>query len=152
MFQLMTSISIPDADGLGLSGVVPVTVTSEPPKNLSRIELYVGNKLLGSHPTAPHVFQWDTTTVPDGTHILRAEAIYKTRRSKAQIAVTVTQEPPPPPPPPPPPDGNVFEVPATIDNSGATDVTAALQAWINSVPNGTAAAPKFCASHPACIR
>lgn len=42
---------------------------------------------------------------------------------------------------PRPPTPNVYSVPLSIDKTGASDVTAALQAWINGVPNGTAAVP-----------
>jgi hypothetical protein len=40
---------------------------------------------------------------------------------------------------PPTPSGNI--VPSSIDKTGTTDVTSALQSWINSQPNGTAASP-----------
>lgn len=46
-----------------------------------------------------------------------------------------------PPPPPPPVTGQVFDVPATIDKTGGTDVTAKLKAWVDGVANGTVAAP-----------
>ncbi len=45
------------------------------------------------------------------------------------------------PPIVPPPPGNVFDVPTSIDSTGATDVTAALQAWVASVPDGTSLVP-----------
>jgi len=37
-----------------------------------------------------------------------------------------------------PPTANVYNVPATINNAGTADATAALQAWIDGVPNGGA--------------
>ncbi len=37
--------------------------------------------------------------------------------------------------------GNIYTVPTFINSTCATDVTAALNAWVASVPNGTAAAP-----------
>ncbi len=36
-----------------------------------------------------------------------------------------------------------FNVPGSIDATGATNVTAALQSWINGVPNGTAGSPNI---------
>ena len=44
---------------------------------------------------------------------------------------------PRPTPTPTPPSGNVYTVPASIDSSGGSDVTTALNAFIASVPNGS---------------
>ncbi len=44
---------------------------------------------------------------------------------------------PKPTPKPTPPAGNVYTVPASIDSSGGSDVTTALNSFIASVPNGS---------------
>lgn len=46
-------------------------------------------------------------------------------------------------PPSPPTVGTYYDVPAGIDNTGATDVTSALQTWIDGVPDGTSGAPSI---------
>lgn len=43
----------------------------------------------------------------------------------------------------PPPAGAVFVVPSSIDGSGNTDVTDALNRWITSVPDGSATSPSI---------
>ena len=96
------SISIPDTDGIALNGVVPVTVEAHPPANLRYVRLTIDGTVVMEDMASPYVYQWDTTLVTDGTHILVAVAQYKTRKSQAQIAVTVNNTAVPPPPPPPP--------------------------------------------------
>lgn len=93
------SISLPDSDGLGLSGLVPVTVTVDPVSNVRAVDFYVDGVKRASATAAPYVFQWDTRLVGDGTHVLRADARYKTRKSTAQLAVTVANAAASAPPP-----------------------------------------------------
>lgn len=68
--------------------------------------------------------------------------------SAASNSATPTGALPPPPPPPDPPPSSPrpwalpvttvrVNVPSSIDATGATDVTAALQAFLNSVPDGS---------------
>ncbi len=59
-------------------------------------------------------------------------------------ALEPVPEPPPPPPPPPatrpfpaPVTTQTVRVPSSIDPTGQTDVTDALNAWIRTVPNGS---------------
>lgn len=51
---------------------------------------------------------------------------------------------------PPPPGGTFpeFLIPNGIDKTGATDVSAAIQSWINSVPNGTLTTPNILRLRP----
>ncbi len=118
--------------------MVPVTVTVAPTRNLRSVALYVDGNLLSSS-LKPYVWNWNTTSVANGTHGLKAVATYKalTRVSSAILTVTTANAVVVPPPTP----ANVYDVPASINNTGAADVTAALQAWIDGVPNGTVATP-----------
>lgn len=40
-----------------------------------------------------------------------------------------------------PPPANVYNIPGTVDGTGATDTTLAIQTWVNSVPDGTLGNP-----------
>lgn len=72
--------------GLNLNGIVNVVVIASPtPK---RIEYWLDNTLMWAPSTLETSWAWDTTKEGNGTHVVRVEAVYKTRRSKAQIAVT----------------------------------------------------------------
>ncbi len=95
------SISITDPDGMNLNGVVGTTVTASPTTNLTQIELYIDDILVKSVSSSPLTYDWNTVNSANGTHVLRGEAVYKRRRSKTQIAVTVNNSVSPPPPPPP---------------------------------------------------
>lgn len=140
---MTVSISIP-GDGSALKGTVTVTVKVAPTKNLRRIDLFVdGVKVASSLPTASWAYQWDTTAVSDGTHTLRADAVYSSRTSSASLGVTVTNTVTPPPPPAPGGGGTFYNVPDSINRTGTADATAALQSWIDGVPDGTALNPSI---------
>jgi hypothetical protein len=50
---------------------------------------------------------------------------------------------PTPPPPTPTPSGTVYTVPTSIDATGASDASAGLNAWLVTVPDGTAGNPSI---------
>lgn len=72
-----------------LHGVVAVGIHVQPQKGVLRVELFVDGKLLGADATLPYAFVWDTTKVSDGSHVLRADAVYRNRRHQAQETVVV---------------------------------------------------------------
>ncbi|AHE97726.1 S8 family serine peptidase [Thioalkalivibrio paradoxus] len=87
------------ADGAVVESDVLVKVAATDDVGVSRVDLYVGGRLLGSETVAPYEFLWDTEQEPEGTVRLRAEA-----RDAAgnvgvhEIDVTVqhpAEEPPP---------------------------------------------------------
>jgi Bacterial Ig domain len=82
------TLSIP-GDGSGIKGVVGVTVTVSPTKNLTQIKLLVDSTQVALSSASPLVHQWDTTKVADGQHTLKAVAVYKQRTSQATLQVTV---------------------------------------------------------------
>ena len=82
------SVSITEStSGTNLSGVVHVVASASP--SPIRVEYFLDDKLVFSDTTSPYEWAWDTTQTTDGTHIIRAEAVYKSRRSKTQLATTV---------------------------------------------------------------
>jgi len=99
--RMNITITVADDDGLGLHGTVPVTVVADPTRNLQYVRLTVDGNVVLEQQAGPWVYQWDTTQATDGTHLLAAVAQYKTRKSQAQLAVTVNNAVVPPPPPPP---------------------------------------------------
>lgn len=77
-----------DADGLGLRGLQNIHVSASP--RPLKIDLYIDSKLFASRVNVDSAdFSWDTTKVANGTHVLRADGVYKQRRSRSQVAVTV---------------------------------------------------------------
>ena len=92
------SLQIPsDVDGLGLKGVVNVTASANPTP--LRVEFFVDSALVAVDNAAPYAFAFDTTRYLDGTHTVRAEGVYKSRRSKTQVAVTIANNVAPTPTP-----------------------------------------------------
>lgn len=75
------------ATGLNLVGTVHIDVVASPTP--IRIEYYLDNVLMYAPSTLVTTWTWDTTKVGNGTHIVRTEAVYKSRRSKSQLAVSV---------------------------------------------------------------
>lgn len=108
------TLTITDADGLGLAGIVPVSALAEPATNLKSFTILIDGRVVKTGvPVAgqPLVYQWDTRGTSDGTHVVEAIAQYKTRKSTARLAVTVNNAEVPPPPPPPPGAGVLGLVP-----------------------------------------
>lgn len=92
---MQISLSLPnDPDGIGLSGKQDIKVTANP---AGVISIWVdGKSLAKSLSTTSFTTSWDTTKFPDGTHVIKAEAQYKTRKSSTQIAVTTKNSVPVP--------------------------------------------------------
>jgi hypothetical protein len=67
------SITAPVADQQ-ITGIFTVKVAAEDDFNVTRVEVYDGQTLIGSDTTAPFTVAWDTRTATDGTHTLTAKA------------------------------------------------------------------------------
>lgn len=76
-----------------LHGLVAVGVEVHPTKHLEGVELFVDNHSLGVDFDSPYAFPWDTRSVSDGTHVVRADAVYKQRRHSATLTVVVENAP-----------------------------------------------------------
>lgn len=78
-----------DSDGLNISGKQRIQITSSP--SPTKIELRVDGNLVatlsGAAMSAPYTL--DTTKFADGTHRIMATGFFKTRKSSAQVAVSV---------------------------------------------------------------
>jgi hypothetical protein len=72
-----------------LHGVIAIAVQVNPLKNLQRVELFIDGKLLDVDTDSPFAFVWDTRTGSDGTHVLRADSVYRNRRHSGSVSVIV---------------------------------------------------------------
>lgn len=86
---------VEDPDGMNLSGIVTILVTAKPNPQ-SGVEFYIDGVKRSTDTSSPFEYKWDTRTAADGTHVIKADAVYKTRRSTAQMAVTVNNTSPTP--------------------------------------------------------
>ena len=62
------------ANGATVSGAVAVAVSATDNVGVTRVELYVDYVLRGTDLEAPYLFDWNTTTVTNGTRLLYAKA------------------------------------------------------------------------------
>lgn len=58
-----------------VSGVVNIKVRASDNVAVARVDYYLDKKPLGSSTSSPFTFQWDTTTVANGWHLLVAKAV-----------------------------------------------------------------------------
>lgn len=91
------------------------------------VQKLIDDALAAGHQTTVGYINKNWKTPPAGTQWATHEA--KLKQARALLDPVVT--------PPPPPAGDASVVPATIDATGATDVTAKLAAWIATVPDGS---------------
>lgn len=84
----VSAVSVPA--GATLGRVVTLTATATDTGGVADVRFFVDGTLVGNDTAAPYTFDWDTSTVTDGDHTLRAEA-QDTAGNIAQSAeVTVT--------------------------------------------------------------
>ncbi len=76
------------AEGATVQGLVTIEATATDDKGVAAIDVYVDDVLLGSAASAPWRVSWDTTTVPNGAHAVRAEA-RDTAGATASASITV---------------------------------------------------------------
>jgi serine protease len=101
----IVSITNP-SNGATVSGNVNITADASDDNGVDRVEFYVNGGLLGLDSSAPYNFNWDSTSVVDGNHIISViafDTIDQIATSSISVEVNNISEPPPPPPPP----GNV---------------------------------------------
>lgn len=72
-----------------VQGLVAIDVSASDNVGVSRVDLTVNGKILGSDTTAPYAFSWDSTTTADGTAAITAFA-YDAAGNYTTRSVTVT--------------------------------------------------------------
>jgi subtilisin family serine protease len=86
------SISTPAA-AARVSGVVKVSVQASDNIAVSKVQVFVGSKLIGTDTAAPYTISWDSGTIPNGTYQLVARALDASGNqgaSRAQALVVAT--------------------------------------------------------------
>jgi hypothetical protein len=84
------TISAPAA-GATVSGVVPVQVTATDDTSVTSVEIYVDNVLRAVETAASFTWNFDTTTIANGTHTLTIKA-YDTAQNIGQTSLTFTTQ------------------------------------------------------------
>ncbi|MDQ3908415.1 MAG: Ig-like domain-containing protein, partial [Acidobacteriota bacterium] len=77
------------ANGAAVLGTVAVQVSATDNVGVTQVELYRDAVLIGTKTAAPYTFNWDTTTVANGTHTLTAKAYDADANSVTSAAVSV---------------------------------------------------------------
>jgi hypothetical protein len=86
------------ASGQTVTGTVPVAANATDNVAVASVQFYLDGKPLSGPVTAPpFAIQWDTTTVPNGTHALSAQATDISGNVGASQPVTVSVQNPAPP-------------------------------------------------------
>jgi hypothetical protein len=99
------SITSP-SDGATVRGTMKVTASASDNVGVVGVQFFGDRTALGNEvTTAPYSILVDTTTSPDGSHILTAVArdAADNRTTSTPVTVTIANNTPPPPPPPPAP-------------------------------------------------
>jgi chitodextrinase len=76
--------------GTTVSGTVAVNVTATDNVGVTRVDWFVNGTVVGSSPTAPATFSWNTTTAPNGSNNLQARAYDAAGNSAVSPMVGVT--------------------------------------------------------------
>jgi len=84
-----TSITSP-AGGATLSGTSTISANASDNVGVSKVEFYSGTTLLGSDTTSPYSFDWNTTSVTNGSYSLTTKAFDAAGNSASSAAVAVT--------------------------------------------------------------
>lgn len=77
------------ANGATVSGAITISATATDDNGISQVDFYIDDSLIGSDNTAPYEIIWDSTTVVDGNHNIKATAI-DAASQMASDSVTVT--------------------------------------------------------------
>jgi len=90
------TISITDPeDGETVSGTVTIAATASDDSGIAQVEFYIDGLLKFTDSTFPYSFNWDSSTVVDGSHTISAKAIDlagKTSSDSIQVKVKNEEE------------------------------------------------------------
>jgi len=79
--------------GTTVSGIVNIAATATDNHSINKVEFYVDNTLLATDATSPYSYSWDSTTIIDGTHSLKAKAFDSAgNNTTATISITVSNK------------------------------------------------------------
>ncbi len=85
------TVTITDpADGATVSGIVTISADASDDVGVSKVEFYVDNTLIGTDTSEPYSISWDSTTVENGSYIIKAIAYDTSGNTNSdQISITV---------------------------------------------------------------
>ena len=72
-----------------VSGTIAVTANATSANGVAKVEFYLDNSLQATDTTAPYTWNWNTTSVTDGSHTIIAKA-YDSAGNSATASATVT--------------------------------------------------------------
>ncbi|HET9362100.1 MAG TPA: Ig-like domain-containing protein, partial [Vicinamibacterales bacterium] len=103
------------AAGATVSGTVNVSANASDNIGVTSVQFQLDGANLGAaDTTSPYAISWNTTSVSDGSHTLRAVARDAAGNSTTSAAVSVTVSNAAPPPPPPPSGGIASRFPGDV--------------------------------------
>ena len=108
-----------------VSGTVLMTATASDNVGVSKVEFYRGTTKLSENTTSPYSYSWNTTSVADGSYILKAIAYDAAGNSTTSSTVTITVNNTTPPAP-----TTTF---TTAGSNGGPTTTVKLSGVCNSV-------------------
>ena len=77
------------SDGSTVSGTVSIQVNASDDQSIDYVEIYIDDVLAGQLTTSPYNYSWDTTSISDGNHSIKAIA-YDTAGKTAEVEIDVT--------------------------------------------------------------
>jgi Bacterial Ig domain/Repeat of unknown function (DUF5648) len=95
------TISIASPTGGNVSGMVSIMTNASDNVGVTRVDMYVNNAMVASASGAPWQFSWNSTSVPNGSAILRAVAFDAAGNSGTSANVSIMVGNPTAPPGPP---------------------------------------------------
>lgn len=84
----VSTVTVPA--GTTLNRVVTLTATANDPSGVAEVQFFVDGALIGGDTTDPYSIDWDTSTVADGAHTLRADARDTAGNTTQSAEVNVT--------------------------------------------------------------
>jgi len=86
----MVEITSP-AESSSVSGSVWIAVTAESEFGINKVEFYIDDELKATRTEAPYIFDWNTSTYPNGSHKIKAVAYNSDLKStETSISVVVS--------------------------------------------------------------
>ncbi len=77
-------------DGATVSGTITIEASAGDDREVSKVDFYINDTLLATDTVSPYLYYWDTMTVSDGSHIIKATATDTAEQTASDsIGVTV---------------------------------------------------------------
>jgi len=84
------TVSVVQAPLGTVNRIVALSATANDNVGVNEVRFFVDGQMVGTDSTSPYTFDWDTSAVSDGEHVLRAEAVDAEGNVGQSVEVTVT--------------------------------------------------------------